>query len=193
MRGWRTCVRNSFRKPSRRSGAAGDDPETGGRRTPTRHDPNRGEQNGLLAEGPLQQLDDFREALVLGGELFYLADRVQNRGVITPPKRRPISGNDLNVKTFDRNMAICRGLTTFTVVETTRCRSAKYYSGWRRAFGCRRVFTRLGSWVRYEIADGGLRVSTQSGAPLSVAWASKRLTAPSNPDRWSQPSSLHKR
>src|SRR5262245_49170477 len=96
-----------------------------------------------------------------------------------PPKRRPISGSERSVSVLARYMAIWRGRTTLAVRRDDR-RSARLTLYWRATVRwMSSILTRLGSCGRTKSRTARSAMSMVTGAPLSLLWASRRLSAPS--------------
>src|ERR1044072_634870 len=96
-----------------------------------------------------------------------------------PPNRRPISGSERSVSVFARYIATWRGRTTLAVRRDDK-RSARLTLYWRATIRwMSSILTRLGSCGRIRSRTSRSAISMVTGWPVSLLWASSRLTAPS--------------
>src|SRR4029077_6945159 len=96
-----------------------------------------------------------------------------------PPKRRPISGNERRVKVFARYIATWRGRTTFAV-RRDDSRSERLTLYWRATTRwMSSILTRFGSCGRIRSRTSRSAISSVTAWPVSLLWASRRLSAPS--------------
>src|ERR1700693_4981264 len=96
-----------------------------------------------------------------------------------PPKRRPISGSERSVSVLARYMATWRGRTTLAVRREDR-RSARLTLYWRATTRwISSILTRRASCGRIRSRASRSAISSVTGWPVSLLWASRRLSAPS--------------
>ena len=124
----------------------------------------------LTRQHALQELDLFGERVVACASRPSILRTACSTVVWSrPPKRRPISGSERSVSTFDRYMAIWRGRTTAAgAARRQDVGAARRCSAWRRALDVLDLDA-LGLAVADEVADRRLGRLERHGARRS-AW-----------------------